>query len=405
LVTRMEAVKRASRLRRHGYALPSVFSMLVILLTLGTGLLSLGLHSRIQAIHTGNEIAARCAADAGMTKALFEMNEKLKVKPWDDGILPETINQALLNCDATFSYTVTGDISNGYTIECIGQCGRVEERVNATLRLQGPFECAVFGDQGVGLKNAATVEWYNYDADDESLKIGTNSIESGAVDLKNNVTVNGDVVVGVDGDPDTVINATWATITGETYALTEEQELPSITVPAWLQMLPSGGTIDEDTTITSSAKYDEIDLSNGKVITIDGPVTLYITGDVILNNSAELQVSNKDGVFLTMYLGGSVEVKNSGAVNNLTKDAKRVKVYGLDSCQSIILKNGTDFYGAIYAPRADVEMMNSADTFGAVIAKSFNQKNSADFNYDASLRDVAVDDEGVRFVVKQWREQ
>ncbi|GAH24217.1 unnamed protein product, partial [marine sediment metagenome] len=38
-------------------------------------------------------------------------------------------------------------------------------------------------------------------------------------------------------------------------------------------------------------------------------------------------------------------------------------------------------------------------------ARSFVQKNSATFNYDASLRDVSEDERIVRFVVEQWREE
>ena len=81
-----------------------------------------------------------------------------------------------------------------------------------------------------------------------------------------------------------------------------------------------------------------------------------------------------------------------------------MKIYGLNGCENITLKNDSDFYGVIYAPNADVVMMNSADVFGAVIAKSFEQKNSATFNYDASLRDSSIDDEGIRFVVRGWHE-
>ena len=401
----MKAIKKVLRSQRRGSALPLVLSALVILLAIGTGLLSLGLHSRTFTIRTASEIAARSAADAGLTKALFELNEMLEVKPWNDSDLPQATNETLPNCDATFSYTVTGNIDSGFTIESVGKSGRAERKVGATLRLQGLFDYAVFGEQDIGLKSGATVDWYNYGEDDKNLQVGTNSIESDAVDLKNEATVNGDVVVGVDGDPDVVINSTWGTITGRTYAMPDEQQLPPVTVPEWLQLLPSGGTVEDNTTISSSGKYDEIDLNNGKILTIDGPVTLYIIGDIILNNSAELQVVDGNEVSLTMYLAGDVEVKNSGAVNNLTEDPKKLKIYGLDSCQSIILKNGTDFYGAIYARNADVEMKNSADAFGAVIARSFEQKNSAAFNYDASLRETSLNDEGVRFVIERWNEE
>ncbi len=404
----METTKKKAHSKRRGSALALVLVAVIILLIIGTGLLGLSLHGRKLAIRTASDIAARCAADAALTKVVFEMNEKLKVKPWDDSTLPQVTNASLANCDATFSYTVTGNITSGYTIECIGNSGLAERKINATLQLQGPFEAAIFADATINLKNGATVDWYNYNEDDGKLSIGTNSIVPGSIDLKSGVTVNGDVVVGVDGDPDVVINSTWATITGETYDLAVRYELPSITVPEYLQALPSQGTIEDTTIITSSAKYDAIDLNNGKIITINGLVALYIIGDVIIKNSAELQIVGADtnpDASLTLYLGGDAEVKNSGAINNKARDAQKVKIYGLDGCQSIILKNGSDFYGAIYVPNADVEMMNSADVFGAVVAKSFEQKNSATFNYDASLRDVSINDEAVRFVVKQWREE
>jgi len=394
--------------KKPGYATVMVLLAVVILLATGVGLLGLGLNSRTFSIRTASEVAARCAADAGLTKALFEMNEKLKARPWDDSLLPEATYEALPNCDAVFSYTVTGDIDSGYTIESTGICGQSQRSISCTLRLVGPFEPAICGDESISLKNGSMVDGYNYDSDEENLKVGTNSIESGAVDLKNGVIVNGDVVVGVGGDPDVIINATWATITGETYAMTEEYELPPVAVPGWLESLPSKGTIEDSTTtttITSSGKYDGIDLSNGKIITVDGPVTLYITGDVILKNSAELQVVDDDGVCLTLYLAGGVEVKNSGAVNNLAQDPTKLTIYGLDSCESIILKNGSDFYGAIYAPNADVTFHNSANAYGCVIARNFEQKNSAAFNYDASLRNASTNDECVRFVVKGWCEE
>ena len=50
-------------------------------------------------------------------------------------------------------------------------------------------------------------------------------------------------------------------------------------------------------------------------------------------------------------------------------------------------------------------MNNSANLYGAVVARSFQQMNSSDFNYDASLRDASVNDEAVRFVVTNWQEE
>jgi hypothetical protein len=71
----------------------------------------------------------------------------------------------------------------------------------------------------------------------------------------------------------------------------------------------------------------------------------------------------------------------------------------------MLFKNSSDFYGVIYAPNAEIIMDNSANLYGAIVAKDFEQRNSGTFNYDASLRDASVNDEAVRFVVTNWTEQ
>jgi len=389
--------------KRNGSAIPLAVVAVMILLAMGVGMLTLGTSSRIYSTRSASDIAARCAVDSGLTMALFAMNEKLKVKPWNDSTLPEATNESLPNCDAVFSYTVTGNLSTGYTIESIGTSGHAERKVTCILKPQGPFEFAVFGEESVELKNSAVVDWYNYDTDSENLKIGTNSIASGALTLKNSAVVNGDVIVGMGGSPDIVIDDFGANITGATYVMTKSYELPSIAVPQWLESLPSSEPITDDLTVTNSAKYSGINLQNNKTLLIDGDVTLYVTGEIILGNSAEVQIDNDASLIL--YLGGDFEGKNSSTINNLTQDTKKLQIYCLDSCENMQFKNGSDFYGVIYAPNADVIMKNSANLYGSIVAKDFEQKNSSTFNYDASLRDASVNDEVVRFVVTHWHEE
>jgi len=395
-------MKKLLQSKKRGSAIPLAMVVVVILLATGTGLLSLGLHSRIISIRTASDIAARSAADAGLTKALFEMNEKLKVKPWDGSSLPLETEVSLPNCDAVYNYTVTSGAS-GYTIQSTGTSNQAARTVSCTLQLQGPFESAIFADGYITLYNSAEVDWYNYDAGDANLKVATNSTEDGSVTMKNSATIKGDVAVGVGGDPETAIElGNSAEIEGQITALTEEVELPPVTVPEAIDSLPSGGTINNDTTISSSGKYSSIDLGNSETVIISGDVTLYITGDITLGNSAELQI--EEGSSLTLYLGGDFEGKNSSTVNNETQDPQKLKIYGLDSCENMRFKNGSDFYGAIYAPNADVVMDNSANIYGAVVAESFDMKNSGTFMYDASLRDASVNDEAVYFTITNWHE-
>ena len=395
--------------KKRGSAIPLAVVAVMILLAMGTGLLSLGLHSRIISIRTASDIAARSAADAGLIKALFEMNEKLKVKPWNDSSLPFGTNISLPNCDAVFSYTVTGDLSSGYTVESTGIFNQAQRTVSCTLQLQGPFEAAIFTENGMELNNSAVVDWYNNTEDDKIMQIGTNNTTSGSVVLRNSATVYGDVVVGMGGDPGIVINDYGATVTGDTRALTERYVMQPVTVPEWLESLPSLGTINENTTITTSARYSSIDLGNSEgdseseTVTISGgKIILYITGDITLGNSAELGIENNASLIL--YLGGDFEGKNSSTVNNETQDPQKLKIYGLDSCENMRFKNSSAFYGAIYAPNADVVMDNSANIYGSVVSKSFDQRNSGTFNYDVTLREVSINDEAVYFTITNWHE-
>ena len=388
--------------------MPLAMVAILILFVMGAGLLSLGLRSRLLALRASSDIVSRCAADAGLTKAMLEMNQKLEEDNWNDSNLPEATDEALPGCDATYSYTVTPDANNHYLIQSIGSSGISQKTVNATLTVEGLFEYAIFADDTIVLRNGTTVDGYNFDADDSPLKIGTNSTVAGAITSKLGVTIDGDVAVGAGGIIDVVIDTrAEASITGTSYVLTEPYELPSITVPAELLAMPSQGSITGNTTVSSSGKYDSINLcSTGNTIIIDGDVALYVIGDVRVGNSDTFMITNANpDASLTLFVGGSVTTDGEATVNNATTDPTKFITYGLDTCLTIDFKHDGIFYGAIYAPNADVHLHKNVEVYGSFVCDSFVQDLDADFHYDASLRDVSVNDPGVKFVAMRWSEQ
>ena len=400
------------RTQQAGFAIAIVLCAILLLFVIGTGLSGIGMHRRSLGVRTVSEIAARSAADSGLTKALLEMNKQIELKTWNDSSLPQVTNEPLPNCDASFDYQVVKDADdNVYTLESTGTYGVVQRTVRCTLELKGLFEHAIFVENDITLKTGTSVIAYNLEADEPVLAIGTNSTVAGAITTKMGVTVDGDIVVGVDGDPDVVIDSRFeAAITGETYAQPIEFEMPPVIVPQYLQDLPSSGTITGSTTISSSAKYDSIDITGSvtsDIITIDGPVELYVIGDIKIGVGDELRIvdeaTNPDAS-LTIYLGGNLIIDYGGLINNLSKDTHKLKIYGLDTCLSIDFKHSGTFYGAIYTPNADVRLRNSVQMYGAVVSKSFIQDVNADFYYDASLRVVDASDIGVRLVVTRWYE-
>ena len=395
--------KRTRQTRQRGSTLPLTILVIVVLLAIGMGMLSLGMNSRIYAMRTTSQIIARCAADAGLTKALFEMNEKLETDPWDDETLPQETETSTLGCDAVFSFEVTLD-SGVYTVQSTGTYKGFQKTISSSLALQSPYDSAILTAGPLELNNSAIVDWYNYDADDPDLQATTNATGENSITLNDSSIIKGDAAVGVGGDPDNDIDVKGsASIEGQKKALANEYEPIPVVLPEWLEALSSSGTITNDTTVSSSGKYDNIDLKAGKTITIDNDVTLYVAGDFTLGNSAILEIEETGS--LTVYIAGDLETKNSSALNNLTKEPTKFQIRGLDSCETIQFKNSSDVYGLVYAPDTDVIMHNAVMLYGAIVSENVDMRNSSTLMYDATLRDVTVDDDYVRFVTTKWSEE
>ncbi len=407
--------KKRYRTKRGGFAIAIVLCAVVLMLIIGAGLLGVGSHSRMMGVRNSSQIAARSAADAGLTKALFTMNQQLADKTWNDSSLPSALHERIPNTDLSFSYnvakTTTADGNDLYKLSCVGKGGRFQKTVNATLELKGIFEYAIYVAENLTLRGGTTITAYNQQPGDPPLQIGTNSTDSGAVTAKTGVTIDGDIVVGVGGDPDVVINnTTEAAISGETYPSLIRNKTPNINVPKALVDMVSSGPIDTSTTLSSSAKYDNINLTGASgdpnkidKVTVDGNVKIYITGDLRLGNGDEVEIL--PDASLTVYLAGNLYVDNSGAINNLTQDPKKLKIYGLDSCKKIDFKNSGTFWGAVYAPDADIHLYNGFNVYGAIVGNSFTQDVNANFYYDMSLRVVDPLEIGVYMVIKRWSEQ
>jgi len=405
-------MKKLLQSKRRGSAIPLALVTVLILLAMGTGLLKLGLNSRIYSIRTTSDITARCAADAGLTMALFEMNEKLKVDTWDSSSLPQAIDEKLPYCDATYSYTVTGDVV-GYTIKSIGKAGQAQRTVSATLRLKGLFEYAILTNETLILKSDTLVDGYNSEDPldtDVNVDIATQSTTDSSIVLSSGVTVKGDVMTGVGGDPDTVIKDLGAT-TGDQLSGTVEEPLPQITPPA----LPDMGvdiTAKGETIIigpADSGQYGNITLASDNEVGVleiaGGDVVLYITGNIEVGQLGGIVI--KDNSSLTVYIDGDIHCRNNCSINNETppEDPKNFQLYGTSQDEQYFdIKAKSTWSGVIYAPNADIDLYANGDFYGSVVANNFEIKAGGNYHYDEALRKVSIEDEGVRFVIKRWYE-
>lgn len=390
--------------RSSGFILPLIVVLMLILSLAGLAVLGLSVQARLHTIRAGREQAAQTAADAGLAHALHLMNRDLQSSPSNFTVsTPDSGMRDLDGTDAQYRFTVSGTWTSGLYLDATGTCGECVHQVHAAIRPRGLFEYAVFGKQGMELKNGTDISAINLVTQGPPLLAGTNSTRYGAIDLKSGVTINGDVAIGPNGIPEMVVGAkSGVTITGRVFALAAPQDLPLLSPPADLLAAPSMKKIDSTQTLSINGKCSEINLGNKEVLTIQGDLKLLVTGDVTLGNAAEIRI--EPGGSLTMYLNGDLITKNGGSLNNLTQNAKALTIYGLEGCKQIELKNSGTLYAAVYAPNADVISHNSATIVGSIIANSFTQKNSATFIYDAALREVQSTDVGVKLIVSRWWE-
>jgi hypothetical protein len=415
-------MKKMRLSNRRGSAIPLVVVAIIVLLAMGVGLLSLGFNGRIYSLRNTSDIKARCAADAGLTMALFEMNEKLKVKPWNDSTLPEATNVALPYYDATCTYKVIGSLAGGYTLQSVGQSGDANRGVSATIKLQSGFSHAILTKEQLILKADTIVDGYNsMDPTDTEfvVDIGSQSNADGSVVLNMGSVVNGNVFVAPGADLDGAIKGA-GVVSGEKYTSAPEP-LPTVTAPS-LAPKPAIDVTGQTVTLTpeDSGSYPEIYLRQEVIIdkkkVIDtvpsilevsgGDVVLHLTGDIQLENSCEIIV--KEGSSLTVYIDGNIHCRNGSSINMEAppEEAETLQIYttGQDE-QFIDIKAKSDFTGTIYAPDDDVVLYAKGDAYGSVVAKSFDYKAGGNFHFDEALRDsVSIDDEAVIFVVNRWCE-
>ncbi len=119
----------------------------------------------------------------------------------------------------------------------------------------------------------------------------------------------------------------------------------------------------------SSGEYHfrNFELSNNSKVVINaaaGPVTIFITGSVILENNSEMLPS-------ISFAGDTTKLR-----------------FLIDGTDTVDLSNNVSFYGLIYAPHALIEIRNNDNIFGNLVGKEVYIWNNAGLHYDRALGSV-----------------
>jgi hypothetical protein len=248
-----------------------------------------------------------------------------------------------------------------------------------------PFEYAMFGKSLVDIRNSFATDSYNSDS---GTYAATNLTDEGDVGSNGNIIIANGALVGGDVSSATLggTDVHWgATVTGTVSDTAPEQDVPGVPQDQFDWAEANSAAL---TGISGSYTYDPVTksiVSTGSVELSDG---VYYFSDITLKNSASLTIT--PGASVTVYVTGDIELKNSSEMNSGGDPASLV-IY---SQGDFILKNSGDVAAVFYSPDGTADLRNSGEFYGSVVADDIICHNSARFHYDRTLGSIELDDVG-----------
>ncbi|NIM59758.1 MAG: hypothetical protein GTO16_12585 [Candidatus Aminicenantes bacterium] len=364
--------------------------------------------------------AAVSLAEAGIDRAIWELNYG-DISSWTGDDTQRTMDITSFqaaggNVIGDVGIKVVDPTADHPIVESRGVVSYVgPKEVVRTVRSElggfPPFKFAAFGDEGILVDQHVMVDSYdsrNGDYDNPGNvgsdgDIGTNSVDFSAIYMDNSSDLAGDAVSGAESDPESVIiTAPGAHLDGEKRALDNPITFPQINPPSlpWMGDYSMSGT----DSIFLSGHYGSFTIEANSVVTIEDDVILYITGNFYMDINSRLDIA--DGASLQIIMGsGSFEMDQTSNINNLSRDPTKFVLFGTEVFTgNIYIDQSSEFYGAIYAPNAFVELDQADGFFGAIIANNVLFDQFTMLHYDKALEDLEIlPSMGSLYVVKSWQ--
>jgi len=348
-------------------------------------------------------------ADAGVNYVIAKMEAGLK-----DGsfALPSTIGgtSSLTAFTAPtgfgFSYQAPGITmiaENRFSFTTMGADPNISSTttIAASCMRMPAIKYAAFGDKKLDIKSSATLTSYDSSSLDPNvsnpLTAATHEADIGSNEwllTGSGSSIDGSGVLGEHADGSSA-----------TDAIDDPDDFygPTPLVVGRVDPDPldvtSGGEYDPDTYEFSNDNDLAIGLV-GDTIAGGTPSTLfggnagatanYYLTSITVNNGVALTIDTSSGRgAVRVFLTGPIDLKNGSSIvmNPASFDTTKFTIFS-NSTDIISIKNSSTFIGLIYAPYStNVDVMNSADFYGAVWGSNVELKNSGNIYYDTSLGD------------------
>jgi hypothetical protein len=324
-----------------------------------------------------HEEQAFYVAESGAIRAFSTLNTD---SAWRSGYADVSFSEGV------YTVTLRDSVSDPSLFDTvIVRSSAVVDRCRSTVELTlvpdlfNPFDYAMFAENFVDIKNAFVTDSYNSDS---GTYAATHLYEGGDVGSNNSISVNNMAVIGGYVSTATAGGLTinvGATVTGTTSDTAPEQDLPTIPDEEfdWAESVSAAKT-----GISGSYSYNPSTMalqSSGELTLSSG---VYYFSSITLMNAASLKVA--PGAEVTIYVSGNIEIKNSAEIN-VGGNPGDVMIY---SQGDLYLKNSGDIAALFYNPAGTADLRNTGEFTGSIVAYDIVCHNSANFHYDRSLAKI-----------------
>jgi len=259
--------------------------------------------------------------------------------------------------------------------------------LEVTMEAVNIFHMAMFSDLDLDMGGTPTTDSYNSNNGPYG---GANTGQKGDIGTNHDINLIGSVDIGGSAAAvGTVDYGNNCTISGTIQEISSVYLPPIDALVAAVKAVNDNAlvTLDRNGTITNPLGADGRLRVNGGTLTFPGgtpgnPHKYYIASTQIRGN-AVIQVTGP----VEIYTDGSIDLTGC-AVENQNGTPADFLVYS--SGDSIKLGGTHDFWGAVYAPNADVTVQGTAQLYGAITAGKIDYGGTGDFHYDEALGDVGI---------------
>lgn len=380
---------------RAGSALVAALGVVALLAVLSVAYLNSSLSRSSEGAVSADSKRAFYIAEAGLSEAYQGLRIGKSGNVGSD-LVPARFGNGVF-------WVVAEHMGSGrLALKSTGLCGRGRAALSIVVENTGESIAAlgVFTGQSMTVRPGCLLDsfdsrlgTYDEQGSGSEARVGSNSDVSVQGNRAAPTTIRGDVAPG----PASALTRTAnTTITGSTAPRESCEQLPPIAIPEISQHgnmnhanrrqpleIPGGEHAWGKFTVKTGASAviygpativaDTITIETGANLTIDsssGPISLYAKQTLDLQSGSTLATPAAAPEGVTLFVDGEsgVDLDHDGVVD-----------------QPVTLDATGEFYGTLYAPKADVTVPSSLEIFGALSARSLVLAEAARVHFDRAL--------------------